>query len=77
MPVDNFFKYKCLNYPIKRHRGTEWIKNQTHLDTPYKRLTIRPKDTYNLKKKGWKNIFHANKWKQKQSWVAILRQTRL
>ena len=32
---------------------------------------FRPKDTYRLKVKGWKNIFHAN-GKQKKAGVAIL-----
>ena len=32
---------------------------------------IRPKDTYRLKVRGWKNIFHANE-KQKNAGVAIL-----
>ena len=31
----------------------------------------RPKDTYRLKVRGWKNIFHAN-GKQKKAGVAIL-----
>ena len=32
---------------------------------------FRPKDTYRLKVRGWKNIFHA-KGKQKKAGVAIL-----
>ena len=32
---------------------------------------FRPKDTYRLKVRGWKNIFHANK-KQKKAVAAIL-----
>ena len=32
---------------------------------------FRPKDTYRLKVRGWKNIFHAN-GEQKKSGVAIL-----
>ena len=32
---------------------------------------FRSKDTYKLKVKGWKNIFHANR-KQKKAGVAIL-----
>ena len=32
---------------------------------------FRPKDTYRLKVRGWKNIFHANV-KQKKAGVAIL-----
>ena len=35
------------------------------------RNPLRPKDTYRLKVRGWKNIFHANR-KQKQTGVAIL-----
>ena len=38
------------------------IRNPTH---------FRPKDTYRLKVRGWKNIFHAN-GKQKKAGVAIL-----
>ena len=32
---------------------------------------FRPKDTYRLKVRGWKNIFHSN-GKQKKAGVAIL-----
>ena len=32
---------------------------------------FRPQDTYRLKMRGWKNIFHANR-KQKKAGVAIL-----
>ena len=32
---------------------------------------FRPKDTYRLKVRGWKNIFHAN-GKKKKAGVAIL-----
>ena len=35
-------------------------------ETPF-----RPKDTYRLKVRGWKNIFHAN-GKQKKAGVAVL-----
>ena len=35
------------------------------------RNPFRPQDTYRLKVKGWKNIFHAN-GKQKKAGVAIL-----
>ena len=35
------------------------------------RIHFRPKDTYRLKMRGWKNIFHAN-GKQKKAEVAIL-----
>ena len=32
---------------------------------------FRPQDTYRLKVRGWKNIFHANR-KQKKAGIAIL-----
>ena len=34
-------------------------------------IHLRPKDTYRLKVRGWKNIVHANR-KQKKAGVAIL-----
>ena len=34
------------------------------------RNPLRPKDTYRLKVRGWKNIFHAN-GKQKKAGIAI------
>ena len=36
-----------------------------------KETHFRPKDTYGLKVRGWKNIFHAN-GKQKKAGVAVL-----
>ena len=59
-----------LNAPTKRHRLAEWIRKQD----PYiclKETHFRPKDTYILKVRGWKNIFHEN-GKQKKPGVAIL-----
>ena len=34
-------------------------------------MNFRPKDTYRMKVRGWKNIFHAN-GKQKKAGVAVL-----
>ena len=59
-----------LNVPTKRHILAEWIQNKTHIYTVYKK-PVRPKDTYRLKVRGQKNIFHANE-KQKKAGVAIL-----
>ena len=59
-----------LNVPSKRHRLAEWIKKTR----PIYRLQethFRPKDTYRLKVRRWKNIFHTN-GKQKKAGVAIL-----
>ena len=59
-----------LNAPTKRHRLAEWIKQD-----PYKcclqEVYFRPRDTYRLKVRGWKNIFHAN-GKQRKARVAIV-----
>ena len=46
-------------------------KNKTHKYAVYKKPTSDLKDTYRLKVRGWKNIFHAN-GKQKKARVAIL-----
>ena len=61
-----------LNYPIKRHRVSDWIKKQAHLFAVYRRL----KDTYSLKIKGWRTIYHSN-GPQKKAGVAILISDRL
>ena len=45
-------------------------KNKTHIFC-LQETHCRPKDTYRLKVRGWKNIFHAN-GKQKKAEVAIL-----
>ena len=62
-----------MNAPSKRQTLAEWIQKQdpyiyclqeieTHLKT---------RDTYRLKVKGWKKIFHANR-DQKKAGVVIL-----
>ena len=60
-----------LNAPTKRHRLAEWLQKQDPYIFCLKETHFRPKDTYRLKVRGWKNIFHAN-WKQKKAGVAIL-----
>ena len=60
-----------LNAPSKRHRLTEWIQKQDPYICHLKETYFRPQDTYRLKVRGWKNIFHAN-GKQKRAGVAIL-----
>ena len=54
-------------------KDTDWLngyKNKTHIYAVYK-THFRPKDTYRLEVRGWKNIFHAN-GNQKKAGVAIL-----
>ena len=69
-----------LNAPTKRHRlnykkNTHiYAEEHTHTHTHiyiYEETHFRPQDTYRLKLRGWKNIFHAN-GKQKKAGVAIL-----
>ena len=60
-----------LNAPIKRHRLAEWIKKQDPYTYCLQETHFRPRDTYRLKVRGWKKIFHAN-GKQKKAGVAIL-----
>ena len=60
-----------LNVPTKRHRLVEWIQNQDPSICCLQETHFRPRDTYRLKVKGWKKIFHAN-GNQKKAGVAIL-----
>ena len=60
-----------LNAPTKRHRLAEWIQKQDPYPCCLQKTHFRPKDTYRLNMRGWKNLFHAN-GKQKKAGVAIL-----
>ena len=60
-----------LNAPTKRHRFDEWIQNQDPYSCSLQDTHFRPKDTYRLKVRGWKNIFHANR-KPRKAGVAVL-----
>ena len=60
-----------LNAPTKRHRLAEWIQKPDPYICCLEETHFRPKDTYRLKVRGWKNIFHAN-GKQNKAGVAIL-----
>ena len=55
----------------KKTRLAEWIQKQDPYICCLQKTHFRPKDTYRLKVRGWKNIFHANR-KQKKAGVAIL-----
>ena len=55
----------------------EWIQKQdAYMYLPPIRDPLRSRDTYGLKVRGRKKIFHANVT-QKKAEVAILRQNRL
>ena len=60
-----------LNAPIKRQRLAEWIQKQDPSICCLQETHLKPRDTYRLKAKGWKKIFHENR-DQKKAGVAIL-----
>ena len=60
-----------LNVATKRHRLAEWIQKQDSYICYLQETHFRTKDTYRLKLRGWKNIFHAN-GKQNKAEVAII-----
>ena len=59
-----------LNAPTKRHRLTEWIQIQDPYICCLQETHFRPRDTYKLKGRGWKKMFHTN-GNQKKAGVAI------
>ena len=60
-----------LNAPTKRQRLVEWIQNLDPYICCLQESHLKTRDTYRLKLKGWKKIFHAN-GDQKKAGVAIL-----
>ena len=60
-----------LNAPTKRCRLAERIQKQDPNIHCLQETHFRPKDTYRLKVRGWKNILHAS-GKQNKAGVAIL-----
>ena len=59
-----------LNAPTKRHRLADGIQKQDPYICCLQETHFRPKDTYRLKAREWKNVFHAS-GKQKKAGVAI------
>ena len=60
-----------LNVLTKRQGLTEWRKKQDPHICCLQETHLKPRDTYKLKVKGWKMIFHAN-GDQKKTGVAKL-----
>ena len=54
-----------LNALTKRQRQDEWIQKHNPPICCLQKKHFRPQDTYRLKVRGWKNIFHANGKKKK------------
>ena len=69
--IDNYLKVNGLNAPTKRHRLAEWIQKQDTYICCLQKTHFRPRDTYRLKMRGWKKIFHVN-GNQNKAGVAIL-----
>lgn len=69
----------ALNLPIKRHRVTEWIKNQNLYMCCLSETWLRLKDTYRLKVNEWKKIFYVtrNEKKKRCGINTCIRQNRL
>ena len=60
-----------LNAPTKRQRLAEWIQKQDPYICCLQETHLKPRETYRLKVKDWKKIFHAN-GDQKKAGTAIL-----
>ena len=60
-----------LNTPTKRQRLAEWIQKQDPCIRCLQETHLKTRDTYRLKVKGWKQIFHTNR-DQKKAGIAIL-----
>ena len=59
-----------LNAPTKRQRLAEWIQKQDPYICCLQETHLKTGDTYRLKVKGWKKIFHTNRV-EKKAGVAI------
>ena len=57
--------------PQSGQRLAEWIQKQNPYICCLQETHLKTRDTYRLKVKGWKKIFHANR-DQKKAGVAIL-----
>ena len=59
-----------LNAPTKRQRLAEWIQKQDPYICCLQETRLKTRDTYKLKMKGQKKIFHVNR-DQKKAGVAM------
>ena len=55
-----------LKAPIKRQRVTEWIKKTRPSICCLKETSCTSNDTYRLKVREWRNIYHANGCQKKK-----------
>ena len=66
------FSVNELNDPTKRHRLAERIHKQDSYICCLQETQFRPRDTYRLKLRGWKKIFHANGNRNKAGVVILI-----
>ena len=59
-----------LNAPTKRQKLAEWMQEQDPYICCLQETYLKTRDTYRLKAKGWKKIFHTN-GDQKKAGVTI------
>ena len=59
-----------LNDTTKRQRVAKWLQKQNHYICCLQKTHLKPRDTYRLKVRGWKKIFHEN-GDQKKIGIAI------
>ena len=61
-----------MNAPTKRQRLAEWVQKQDPYICCLQETHFKTRDTYRLKVKGWKKIFHVYWDQKKKAGVAIL-----
>ena len=61
-----------LNAPTKSERLAEWIQKQDPYICCLQETHLKTRDTYRLKVKGWKKIFHANGDLKKEGVVILI-----
>jgi len=68
--INNYLKCKRVECPNQKTWMAEWIQKQDPYICCLQETHLKTKDTYRLKVKGWKKIFHAN-GDQKKGGVTI------
>ena len=54
-----YLNANVLNAPTKKHWVTEWIQKQNPYTNCLQETHFKSRNTYRLKVKGWKKVFHA------------------
>ena len=61
-----------LNAPTKRQRLAEWIQKEDSYICCLQETHLKTGDTYRLKVKGWKKIFHVNRDQKKAGEATLI-----